>query len=130
MLQSAEEELTVEQFLTQQCEAVIGDLRRHGAELIERLRAECRDGTNKAQQLLASSLCSRPLIVTLKCTGGPHIGQKFRLEPAAGTSEDVFKVGRSTGRHFKEHGVSLYKDKEISTTHAKVRNRQVVLAAS
>ena len=38
-----------------------------------------------------------------------------------GGDEDVFKIGRSTGRLFKEKGVSLYKDKEISTTHAKVK---------
>lgn len=37
-------------------------------------------------------------------------------------SEDVFKIGRSTGRVFKEKGVSVYKDKEISTTHSKVGN--------
>lgn len=34
--------------------------------------------------------------------------------------DNVFKIGRSTGRLFKEKGVSLYKDKEISTTHAKI----------
>lgn len=58
--------------------------------------------------------------VVLKCIGGPHLSQKFRLEMADDLVEDVFKMGRSTGRHFKEHGVSLYKDKEISTTHARV----------
>ena len=38
-------------------------------------------------------------------------------------------MGRSTGKLFKEKGVSLYKDKEISTTHAKIemRNGQVFL---
>ena len=55
----------------------------------------------------------------LRCNTGAHAGQKFRLE-ANGTSEEenTFKLGRSTGRQFKEKGVSLYKDKEISTTHA------------
>lgn len=37
--------------------------------------------------------------------------------------DEVFKMGRSTGKLFKEKGVSLYKDKEISTTHAKVELR-------
>ncbi len=38
-------------------------------------------------------------------------------------------MGRSTGKAFKEKGVSLYKDKEISTTHAKIeiRNGQAFL---
>lgn len=42
---------------------------------------------------------------------------KLNVQP---NGEDTFKMGRSTGRLFREKGVSLYKDKEISTTHAKV----------
>lgn len=43
-----------------------------------------------------------------------------RLSCAQTDTEGVFKMGRSTGKMFKEKGVSLYKDKEISTSHAKV----------
>lgn len=48
----------------------------------------------------------------------------FLIQP---DGEDVFKMGRSTGKLFKEKGVSLYKDKEISTTHAKVINAGLIL---
>ena len=58
--------------------------------------------------------------MNLRVIAGPHLGQRFRLEPSGDVKDDVFKVGRSTGRLFKEKGVSLYKDKETSTTHAKV----------
>lgn len=130
MENSAIEDMTVEQFLTRHCDNIINDLRKHGAELQNKLREEFAAGAAAAEKLLAATLSGKPLVVTLKCIGGPHIGQKFRLEPTgnAGT-EDVFKIGRSTGKHFKEKGVSLYKDKEISTTHAKIelRNGQVFL---
>ena len=60
------------------------------------------------------------LCVILKTIAGAHLGQRFRLEASSDEVDNSFKIGRSTGKAFKEKGVSLYKDKEISTTHAKV----------
>jgi hypothetical protein len=124
-------EMTVEQYLEEQCALIIKDLRLHGADLISKLKEQHNEGVNSIQSIINSNMESvaEEISVTLKCIGGPHLGQKFRLEPPSGATEDVFKMGRSTGRNFKEHGVSLYKDKEISTTHARIeiRNSQVFL---
>jgi len=68
----------------------------------------------------------KKLCVNLRVVSGPHLGQRFRLEPTAENNDDVFKIGRSTGKLFKEKGVSLYKDKETSTTHAKVPSNHVL----
>lgn len=69
---------------------------------------------------IAKLLTDKKLCVNIRVVSGPHLGQRFRLEPTAESKDDVFKIGRSTGKLFKEKGVSLYKDKETSTTHAKV----------
>jgi hypothetical protein len=118
-----EDSMTVEQFLTRHCDLMIADLRKHGADVIDKLRNEFEQGAEQVHQLLAASLSGKMLVVILKCVGGPHLGQRFRLESSGEGTEETFKVGRSTGRHFKEKGVSLYKDKEISTTHAKIEIR-------
>ena len=123
-------EQTVEQYLNQQCELIIQDLQKHAAGLIAQLKAEYQEGASEVRTLMSSSSSqAKKLCVTLKCVAGPHIGQKFRLEPLSANGEDVFKMGRSTGKLFKEKGVSVYKDKEISTTHARIeiRNGQVFL---
>ena len=123
-------QITVEDHLEDQCALIIKDLRQHGDELIQKLRAQHKEGISNIQKLISSnSPADTRISVVLKCIGGPHLGQKFMLELGEGCVEDVFKMGRSTGRHFKEHGVSLYKDKEISTTHARIeiRNGQVFL---
>ena len=109
-----------------------------------RLKTEFTESAASIRSLMAkSSHGEKKMCVSMKVLGGPHLGQKFRLvlsalppsiqiythtlyrrlEPTTETGDDVFKIGRSTGRHFKEKGVSLYKDKEISTTHAKVEMR-------
>jgi len=125
---SGEPELTVEKYLEQQCGAIIKDLREHGAALIGKLRGEFKEQSESILDMMKVA-SAETICVTLKVTAGPHLGQKFRLEAGSASGDDVFKVGRSTGKQFKEKGVSMYKDKEISTTHAKVetRNGQVFL---
>ena len=127
---SISDDMTVEAFLELKCDEIIKDLYRHGDQLIDRLREEFEESASSIRDLMVkSSSHAKKLCVTLKCIDGPHLNQKFRLEPTRENGEDVFKMGRSTGKLFKEKGVSLYKDKEISTTHAKIelRNGQVFL---
>lgn len=122
-------DMTVEAFLGKQCDVILDDVRKHAAGLIAKLQQEYAEGAQEVQVLMksaapagASSSSSR-LCITLKCLTGPHMGQKFRLEPPPGKVEDSFKVGRSTGKAFKEKGLSLYKDKEVSTAHGKFEIR-------
>lgn len=49
-------------------------------------------------------------------------------QSSPGAQDDQqFMLGRSTGKKFKESGVSLPEDKEISTTHSKVN---IILGSS
>jgi hypothetical protein len=125
------DEITVEAFLEEKCDEIIKELYRHGEQLIDRSREEFDESAANIKDLMVKNNPGnfKKLCVILKCMGGQHIGQKFRLEPNTENGEDVFKIGRSSGKQFKEKGVSLYKDKEISTTHAKIelKNGQVFL---
>ncbi|GMH46423.1 hypothetical protein TrRE_jg4163 [Triparma retinervis] len=47
---------------------------------------------------------------------GPHANLKAVLKPTKATAS---MVGRSTGKKFREKGLSLSKDLEVSTTHGK-----------
>eukprot|EP01031_Cornospumella_fuschlensis_P025355 gene25355-30616_t len=120
---SIEDNMTVEKYLEAKFEEMIKDFRNHSETLVMKLRREYADGAAAIGAMMPTPDTGKALCVTLKCVAGPHIGQRFRLEPSTDDGEDVFKMGRSTGKLFKEKGVSLYKDKEISTTHAKVEIR-------
>jgi hypothetical protein len=126
---TASGEMTVEQFLEQQCETILDDVRKHSQGLISKLKEEYSNGAAAVQEMMkeaSSSSSVKNICIILKCNTGPHIGQKFRLEAPADLEGDSFKVGRSTAKAFKEKGLSLYKDKEVSTSHGKfeIRNGQ------
>lgn len=123
----SDDEITVEQYLEKQCKEMIDEVQKKTKDLISRLRKEFVAGKKDIEQMMSSSLTSKndkKVCILLKVLSGPHIGQKFRLENAKESdTEAVFKLGRSTGKAFKEKGVSLYKDKEVSTTHARIEIR-------
>ena len=58
--------------------------------------------------------------VVLRAASGPYSGTAFTLRLAPGKQSAVAMIGRSTGKKFRENGVSLPKDGEVSTTHARV----------
>jgi len=74
-------------------------------------------------QMFKDKRDSKKLCITLKCVGGPHIGQRFRLQPNSADGEDVFKMGRCDDDFLKERGVSLYKDRNVFYIHAKIEIR-------
>jgi len=52
----------------------------------------------------------------MEATSGPHSGITYTLT----VGSTACFVGRSSGKKFREKGISLPKDNEVSTTHAKI----------
>jgi hypothetical protein len=123
----SDDEITVEQYLEKKCKEMIDEVQKKTKDLISQLRKEFVAGKKDIEQMMSSTLMSKSdknVCILLKVLSGPHIGQKFRLASDKESGADaVFKLGRSTGKAFKEKGVSLYKDKEVSTTHARIEIR-------
>ena len=121
---NSSEDITVEEFLEKQCAEIMGDVQAHAKDLIAQLKEEYATGRKQIEKLMVQSTdTSTKLCMHLKVVAGQHMGQKFRLELPAGKNEEVFKVGRSSSKAYKEKGVSLYKDKEVSTAHARIEIR-------
>lgn len=59
-----------------------------------------------------------PFDLVLRVTAGVYQGREFRLKPRYRRAARW--IGRSTGRKFKVHGMSLSEDSEVSTTHGRV----------
>lgn len=120
----ASDEITVEEFLEKQCAEIMSDVQAHAKGLIVQLKEEYATGRKQIEKLMVQSTdTSTKLCLNLKIVAGQHMGQKFRLELPPGKNEEVFKVGRSASKAYREKGVSLYKDKEVSTAHARIEIR-------
>lgn len=55
-------------------------------------------------------------ILRVEIVGGEYLGTKFEVKP---TKSAFAWVGRSTSKKFREKGISLPKDLEVSTTHGR-----------
>ena len=127
--------MTVRESLEAKRDAVIAKILERCQDNQDALRqqlAEARNEYAEQQKTRASvggeaSESSTPpkpvsFTVTFTATAGPYEGKTFTVTPRAKhTKTHEVKIGRSTTKPFKTKGVSLPKDDEVSTTHAKLK---------
>lgn len=117
--------ITVEEYLNLQCDALVEQLNTHAHELQDKLRSEYQSLTksylervdvtsNEPEQ---EGVQPAGQVFNIVATTGPHKDKVFIITVSAGTPA---LIGRSRGRKFvKGEGISLFKDQEVSTTHGK-----------
>ncbi|KAJ8601374.1 hypothetical protein CTAYLR_005030 [Chrysophaeum taylorii] len=110
---------TVESYLTLQRDKLVQEMDALTGALVQELHEAC----TKAKASLRAEFGPEAQVespetytLTMTTTAGPHVGAKFTLSVGP---ESCF-IGRSSGKKFRLKGVSLPKDNEVSTTHAKI----------
>jgi hypothetical protein len=138
VVSEADAELTVEQYLTKQCEELVKGVLSSAESTNDRLKAVFRAERASVLAAYDAAAMNRREAVSKKATAaaaetakpsgkadlkievlsGPHAGTERVLKPR--TRRLVPKIGRSTGSQFVKNGLSLCDDDEVSTTHAKL----------
>jgi hypothetical protein len=78
---------------------------------------EMAQNNENAATTAKSPKTSRGDLIEVLVTTGDHADSRFCLRP----KPDIpCLIGRSRGKKFAKNGISLHKDQEVSTTHAKI----------
>ena len=108
---------TVEGFLTLSRDNLVAELDTLTGKLVQDLHEECAKAKESLRAEFAPGAAKTgPRKVVMEATSGPHAGITYTLTVGTGACF----VGRSSGKKFREKGISLSKDNEVSTTHAKI----------
>ncbi|CAM9308312.1 unnamed protein product [Phaeothamnion confervicola] len=127
--------MTVEELLHSHCDVLMRFIDAKAALHVSHLREELKNGVAGVGALMQPAHAFAPATkakgmgsganaatrgsdhkMTVTVLNGPHKEAVFSLRPRAG---EPAPVGRSTGKRFKERGVSLPQDSEVSTTHGR-----------
>ncbi|CAI5701862.1 hypothetical protein KXD40_003033 [Peronospora effusa] len=124
------DEIDVQKFLLQDCQALSKKLVEQAQLQANELRRELEKGKQVLLDALQmekenidkdDNITPRAVTITIRCITGPHRGKRFCLDIDVKRHTSCF-IGRSTGRKFRPpRGLSVPKDSELSTSHGEIK---------
>jgi len=108
---------TVESYLTLKRDQLVAEMDGLTGKLVSDMHEACAKAKAELRaEFTRDEASTGPWTVVLEATSGPHAGITYTLT----VGSTACFIGRSSGKKFREKGISLPKDNEVSTTHAKI----------